>query len=251
MDNTTVIEQCCLKENLRVRKPTEGPEIDLVRRFVEDVCNRNAHSSRRTREIVFLEPRIDSGYPDIVIAHYDDSVLDDWSLDRALLSDTELRILSYLVQRHCGLYEDDLTQTLGFSMSRMTESLQLLADCHMVNRIGKRWKAAGRSSFLGIRKLVTIEAKMSSAASALSQAFRNTRFASHSYVLLGSSHPTTKTCEAYERLGVGLLASSRFEEIVKPEKHMLPGCYVTLQFNEWIGRSLIDSTNGLRNQESA
>ena len=245
MCDTMVIQQCSLHECFKMRKHTEGPEIDLVREFVNSLCERNTHSSRKTKDIVFLEPHIDSGYPDIVVARYDDSVLDNWVEDRCALTDIDLRILSYFMQQNRGLYLEEITHVLGFDEKELSASLALLSDCHLVKRNGKRWRSEKKSSFLGIHKLVAIEAKMSDTACALTQAFRNTRFASHSYALLGSQNPVSRTKDLYRKFGVGIFAGDNFEEIVKPEAHRLPGCYVTLQFNEWIAAKMISSADNI------
>lgn len=238
-----VIQQCSLCECIKMRKQTEGPEIDLVRKFVDSLCERNSHSSRKTHDVVFLEPHIDSGYPDIVIARYDDSVLDNWVENRCSLTSVDLRILSYFMQQDRGLYPEEITHVLGFDEKALNMSLALLSDCHLVKKNGKRWKSEKKSSFLGIRKLVAIEAKMSDTTGALTQAFRNTRFASHSYALLGSKNPVSRTKDVYRKFGVGIFAGDNFEELVKPETHRLPGCYVTLQFNEWIAAKMMSTTS--------
>ena len=52
----------------QARKVTLGPESDLVRTFLENGLDGEGYSFTSERMAIFIEPKIESGFPDIVIA---------------------------------------------------------------------------------------------------------------------------------------------------------------------------------------
>ena len=237
MCNVTVVSSDSTTAKLITRSKTCGVELDFSNRFIEYYATSKKASRLKSDIAIYVEPKIDSGYPDIVIAQYDKSFMDDWRSDRHSLSDDDLRIMSFLIKTN-GADIDSIVSSLGFTYRAASRSVELLCDCHMVTRRAKRWMPARLGSYFGVKKLVAIEAKVSAPREALVQAVRNTRFASHSYALLGADHPARSTLDLYQGKGIGIIAGGGFVEAVKPIKHKLPTSYVTLKFNEWIGRQL-------------
>lgn len=86
-----------------------------------------------------------------------------------------------------------------------------------------------------LTKIIAVEAKLNDISKVLQQAILNTRFASHSYALINTTCPRSKTIKSFERFGLGLYGKdSHFREIVKARERMLPSNYLSFQFNEWI-----------------
>lgn len=237
MCNIAVISDNSPTAKLVTRPKTHGAELDFSNRFIEHYVHSKKASRLKSDIAIYVEPKIDSGYPDIVIAQYDKSFMSDWCDERHLLCDDDLRIMSFLIKAK-GANIDTITQTLGFSYCKVSRSVELLCDCRMVARKAKKWVPVRLGSYFGVKKLVAIEAKVSAPREALDQAVRNTRFASHSYALLGANQPALSTLDLYQGRGIGIIAGERFTEAVKPVKYKLPTSYVTLKFNEWIGRQL-------------
>ena len=63
--------------------------------------------------------------------------------------------------------------------------------------------------------------------------------ASQSYALTSTSNPQSSTIKKFERQGTGLYCKKRsFRKIVEAKKLASPSSYQSLQFNEWIGRTV-------------
>ena len=90
-----------------------------------------------------------------------------------------------------------------------------------------------------IRKLISVEAKMTDIKKVAEQSLINTWFASQSYALTNTSNPQSSTIKKFERQGTGLYCKKRsFRKIVEAKKLASPSSYQSLQFNEWIGRTV-------------
>ena len=212
----------------------------MVLAFVEMLQDRCKTSSDT---VLFLEPRIDSGYPDLVQVTYSPAFMDRWTADRMLLEDDDLRILAYLSHAR-GASEKGVANSLGMNGSIVSRSLELLHICGMANLSSNCWRASKRSAFFGVVGITAYEAKMSAPGSALRQALINTRFASSSCALIASSTPSCKTVDSFSRTGIGLFSGPDFTQSVRPKKGTLPNCYVTLKFNEWVARLLCKGAIG-------
>lgn len=239
MCRTYVIDHQSAAEGLSFRTPTQGPEREHVFSYIDHLVEANSKSRRNSVDCIFIEPRIDSGFPDVVVSRFDQSVLEYWNEQRKHLTDNHLRIMAYLLQckKHVDL--DDIEWDLGFSRSRSKRILSLLCECGIAIQSRSGWRAAKRSSFIGVRDLMAVEAKTSCNPSVFSQAVMNRRFSSRSYVMVSSSRPAKRTMQSCVDLGLGMISGSQFDEIVTPESRRLPACYVTLKFNEWVGSYLL------------
>ena len=235
-----VVSRSDESSRLQVRTPTQGAELNLVLAFVEMLQDRCRTSSDT---VMFLEPRIDSGYPDLVQVTYSPAFMDHWTADRMLLEDDSLRILAFLSHAR-GASMKGIASSLGMNASSVSKSLEFLHACGMANCSSNCWRASKRSDFLGINGITAYEAKMSAPGSVLKQALMNTRFASSSCALIASSAPSRKTVDSFLRTGIGLFTGPDFNQSVRPKKSTLPNCYVTLKFNEWVARLLYKGVIG-------
>jgi predicted transcriptional regulator len=238
MNSISVIDKNSQSAGLIVRTQTQGPELDFTNDFIEYYKSRNETRRGKFDIAIYVEPKIDSGYPDVVIAHYSRAFMDNWSDSRRRLTDRELKVLSYLL-RTASADIDDIVVRLGFSYKEASKSIELLSDCHIVTGKTKNHKTANITSYFGINKLIAVETKIGNSKEALCQAIQNTRYASHSYALLDSQCPKDTTVSGYRNFGVGIFAGAKFSEILNPIKRALPTSYVALKFNEWIGRQLV------------
>lgn len=221
------------KLNIPMRKSINGPEIEIVKQFLNVYKDMATRSSWKHDVVIFVEPKLDTGYPDLLIAHYDSKKIKEWVELRGSLSDRDLKILALLMNE--GAMDSSLVSHIsGFSVRRVQNSLKSLSDCGLALRLGERWVAAKKTTFFSLERLVSVEAKTCNALEALDQAFRNTGFSSLSYSLLGNEKMTKRMRNRYEALGVGAIAGESFNEVVCPKKRNVPICYTTLLVNEWI-----------------
>ena len=110
---------------LYTRTATRGDEYVLVQLFIDYYCHIFTRNNKKTQLAVFVEPRIDSGYPDVVFASYLPSISDNWTDNREALDVYDLKLLSYLSTAHTSLGVK-LISTLGFPEKQTITSLEKL-----------------------------------------------------------------------------------------------------------------------------
>lgn len=220
------------------RLATLGDEYELLEQFIEYYCSSFVCRNKKTQLAVFIEPRIDSGFPDVVFASYLPSIIENWSDERELLDIIDLKLLSFL----CTTEDIDgakIISTLGFSEKLTLASLEKLMDAKLISYRRHSWRIRNLREIFSLTKLIAVEAKLSDINKVIEQTYLNTRFASQSYALTNSVHPHGKTVQLFERFGLGLYGKgSQFRRIVEAKQLSMPSSYLSFQFNEWIGKSL-------------
>jgi hypothetical protein len=223
---------------LYTRPATLGDEYLLVEQFIEYYCHSFTRSNRKTQLAVFVEPRIESGFPDVVFASYLPSITDNWSDEREALDIYDLKLLSYL----CGATEitgNKMISKLGFPERQTLTSLEKLMDAKLVTYRDRSWRVRNMRDVFSLTKLIAVEAKLNNISKVVEQTHLNTWFASHSYALTNSTHPQGETVRTFSRYGIGLYCKGKqFRRVVEAKQHTLPSSYLSFQFNEWIGKSI-------------
>lgn len=79
------------------RNITQGEEFTLVEQFIDFYCEQFLRNNKKCNLAIFIEPRVASGFPDIVFAPYLPSITDNWSDARRKLDVNDLKILSHLL----------------------------------------------------------------------------------------------------------------------------------------------------------
>lgn len=223
---------------LYTRQVTIGGEYELVEQFIDFYCHSFKLNNKKTQLAVFVEPRLDSGFPDIVFAPYLPSIIDNWSDKREKLDVYDLKLLAHLYSVE-GANGTKLMSTLGFPEKQILISLEKLLDAKLVSYRKSSWQVREIRNVFSLTKLIAVEAKISNINKVVEQTRLNTRFASHSYALTNSTHPKVDTLKTFKRFGLGLYGKdSQFRQIVAAKEHSLPSSYLSFQFNEWIGKSL-------------
>lgn len=222
---------------LNARNGISGPERDLVEAFEPFVpsCFR-----WRTGSIaVFHEPRLETGFPDLVIAQYEPRVFSSWVPERSYLRSMDLKVLHHLTQGR-GEKSVDLLRTLGLDARSLLSTLERLMDARMVTRSRAKWIPRPVKSLFGIRAIVAVEAKIKNWSEAFSQCQLDQWFASHSYVLSPVEKPGRPVVDRSRRTGVGilLLNGKGVRRFRSAEKRSIPASYGSWMLNEWIGRHL-------------
>lgn len=219
-----------------VRPVTLGGEYDLVEQFIEYYCTTFMRNNKKNKLAVFVEPRIDSGFPDVVFASYLPSIIDNWSDVRDAIDISDLKLLSYLCTIKAAVGKE-IISALGFPEKQTLTSLEKLMDAGLIFYRGRSWRLRELREVFSLTKLIAVEAKLNDINKVLEQTHLNTRFASHSYALTTSAHPQGTTVKLFRRFGLGLYGKdSQFRRIIEAKPFSLPSSYLSFLFNEWIGR---------------
>lgn len=222
---------------LMTRTPTPGPELEMVKKAIPDIIN---SFERRGYEIaIFFEPKIEIGFPDVVVAVYSYEKYQNWPSSRYLINTTDLKIVHHLYN-YKGMSSIDLEKKLGFKSREILRSIERLIDSGFIRRVKSKWYLVPLNKILGIRRLIAIEAKVKNWSNAFEQAETNFWFASDSYILSPISRPLSNTLYHSSNFNVGILAfgNGSTKEIVPAVKSKFPSSYVSWLFNEWIGREI-------------
>lgn len=241
--SVTVIDHGSAGENLGVsfRRQRPGPESELIGWFLEE---RPIVLPRGYRATIFREPRLASGFPDLVVVIWDAAVAKDWRPTRAQLRTRDIRLMHYLAEAGART-EEELRVVFAGAVG---SGLSRLEDAGMVRRVKGQWKARSLSTCFAARHIVAIEAKVSEWTSVLLQAALNTWFASGSYVLLPQEPRRPGVRGEAEALGVGVWTKGTASLDGRPGRSRgLPRSYASWLFNEWAWRAALceESRRGL------
>ena len=77
----------------RFRKTRPGPELELIETFLGAMP---LHIPKGCRATVFREPRLESGFPDLVIVVWREEVTLSWRPERECLQTQDLRLIHFL-----------------------------------------------------------------------------------------------------------------------------------------------------------
>ena len=121
----------------------------------------------------------------------------------------------------------------------MLPILENLYDAGLIVRKNGFYEPKSLDLIYGIKKLEVFEAKINNIATVVEQANVNSWFASKTFILSNVNHPTEKTIQKLEKTGVGMYGLDQdFIKLKDAKRHSLPTCYISLLFNEWIGKKV-------------
>lgn len=207
----------------------------MVSEFIDYYCCKFLRDNKKNNLAVFVEPRIASGFPDVVFASYKPSITDTWNDFRRNIDVNDLKILSFLLHAG-GATGTQLLSSLKMPERQTLISLEKLLDAKLVIYKQQHWHPKDVHSVFSIKKLVSVEAKISDVSKVIEQSYINTWFASHSYALTSATRPQDETIKAFTQRGIGLYCKGKtFHKVVDASRLTLPSSYQSLQFNEWIG----------------
>ncbi len=216
---------------LAFRSFRSGPEQDLVETFLSGLRISIPQGYKCT---IFREPRIESGFPDLVFAIWDRALTRVWNRKRADITRDELRLMHYLSQTGpCTTEELKLLKNVV-----VERSLDKLQEAEMVSLKGGRWRARRLSDNYAVKHIVAIEAKVSNWREGVNQAFHNTWFANTSYVLLPRVPQNTDLNIKHRSMSISLrLPQETTFDFNRLPKRSMPLSYASWQFNEWAWRA--------------
>lgn len=217
---------------LPFRTPTHGPELELVHEYLESHIPPPPDGQALT---VFLEPAIESGFPDLVAVYWSQRVASFWAACRAELTGSDVRVAHFLATRGAS----DVDTLEYYFRPRVSCALERLHAANMIRRVGSRWRARPLETIFAVRRLLAIEAKVTNLREGLLQAIQNTWFASESYLLLPKLPRGSALSDEAEKFGVGVAERGRplHRSGVRPRRKRIPLSYASWLFNEWAWRS--------------
>jgi hypothetical protein len=240
-EHIIVINKSSPEIDLSVRVSGAGEEQRLVQSFLEFTLSESKKRLNGTRLLVFLEPRLITGYPDIVIAVYNPKILDSWSTHKKRLRATDLKVLS-VIQQVNGIDGLSLKSILRLREDSTLYSLETLLAAKLIEYNDKKWKIREFNKYFCINKLIAIEAKVSDFRRVIDQSYINTWFASESYAMIKKREFSSTDLMEVKTRGIGMInARENFDLLVSAKQLPLPSSYLSLQFNEWIGNYLTSS----------
>jgi hypothetical protein len=223
------------------RQARPGPEANLVEQFLLDLP---FDTQRNCRVTVFREPRLQSGFPDLVAVLWHEPTTRLWDEARAGISADDVRLVHFLAS-HGPRDEEGLAHMF---QRRVKTILTRLAALHLVYECGGFWRASALSRCFAVRQIIAFEAKVSDWRAGLRQASLNRWFASESYVLLPGVRNQKDLLDEAKALGVGVWIAGDLQPILRSSSSCArqPVSYASWLFNEWSWRCAV--ANGHREQ---
>ncbi len=224
---------------MTTRDGTSGPERDLIDAFLPFIPS--CFRWRKGAVAIFHEPYIETGFPDLVVVHYNPSVFDKWTPARSKLRPLDLKLLHHLFHTNGGETEV-LLKVLGLDRRVFLSAIERLLNAEMVTQAREKWMPRPLRSVFGIKTIVAIEAKIKNWSDAFQQAQLDQWFASETYVLSPIEKPSQSVLERSQRTGVGVLVlnGKHVRRLKNANKWSLPASYGSWMFNEWIGRYIYE-----------
>jgi len=182
---------------------------------------------------IFREPRLESGFPDIVIVTWHEKITQGWRPERISLKSRDFRILQFLYNTK-NAKEDELDTYFGRAAKG---SLGRLHDAGMIRSVRSSWIPFSLGRLFAATNIIAIEAKIGKWNKVLNQAILNTWFASKSYVLVPKL-PSQKQIDEAKKHGIGVCSLDRGNlKEVDGVSSGLPRSYASWMFNEWAWKS--------------
>lgn len=224
-------QNCSSELDLHLRPPRMGPERDLVQRFLSQW---NIDIPKGSRVTLFEEPKLESGFPDLVAVVWNQKVMAKMHEGHKHLKIQDVRVQHYLYLVGRSTIEDLVMiygPTVHRSIERLHETKILKISKHsvQVNKLPELY---------AVTNIVAIEAKVSEWKMALDQAVRNLWFASDSFVLLPYIPRGSKVLELATGLNIGVRwPGSPPISLVASKESSLPISYASWLFNLWCWRA--------------
>ncbi|KUO60317.1 MAG: hypothetical protein APF84_04275 [Gracilibacter sp. BRH_c7a] len=240
MNNTIEIYDQYKEIGIKTRKITKGIEFDLVKAFI-DYKKDVFRFSNINKLAIFIEPKIDNSYPDIVFVSYNPENYNNWNNIRKELSIIDYKILYHIFQNK-EINANEITKQLGVTWKDTMLAVEKLYDCKFITRKNEFWRTKNKDVF-SIRNIEAVEAKINKLDQVFQQALINKNFASESYVLSNLDKGITgDKLNKFTKFGIGIYTfnRNRFRRVNKSSKAYMPVSYSSIYFNEWLGKILME-----------
>jgi hypothetical protein len=213
----------------RVRRQSTlpGPEHRLVSAALA------RHSRFVSRQQLFQEPALPTGFPDLVIVLLAKNPCLAMPA-RLRVTELHLRLLQH-VSRTGRTTFHEIAGDLLWKTHRVEAVANDLVAAGLASVDDGDIEARPLSEIFIARRIIAVEAKIRDWRHAIDQARANTWFASHSLILLPSERFNDRVADAAMESGVGVLTFNgvNISVPVKPVEHPIPASYGSWLFNEW------------------
>lgn len=220
------------------RKPTYGKELDMVNDFIN--YRISYYQEKPERQLaIFVEPKINNAYPDIIFAEYNPNIYESWVDIRNTLDLFDMKILNCIIN-HELISSEDIVRELSIKYKGLLFSLEKLYDSKLIYRTNSKWTAL-KENVIGLLNIECVEAKISKWHEVFQQALLNKSFSSESSVLTKlKGNPRNDICKTFDDFGIGiyLFDDIEFSRLSMPYNNNIPINHNSLYLNEWIGRIL-------------
>lgn len=213
----------------RRRRPRPGPENAMVDSFVDNLPVKTPVGCATT---VFREPKLASGFPDVVAVTWHRATAAQWTEDRRQLRSADARLI-HLLASHGPTHEDLLRTWMGRAVVGGLERLQSAGLVRAAK--GGIWRATSVREAFAVRRIVAFEAKISDWRTALEQASLNLWFASESYVVLPQLPRSAEAFKLATVFGVGIWIAGALAPALsfKARRQAQPVSFASWLFNDW------------------
>lgn len=224
---------------IKTRKITEGLEFDLVRSFI-DYRKEKFRTTSQNKLAIFIEPKINNSYPDIVFVNYNPENYNYWNEKRKDLSTIDYKILYHIfISKQINAKEINLQ--LGIPWKDIMLSIERLYDSKLISRRNSNWEIKDKNIF-SVNNIEAVEAKINKLDEVFKQALINKNFASESYILSNmDSRIDSEKINRFGRFGIGIYTSNNesFKKVNECIRSNIPVSFSSIYFNEWLGKILI------------
>lgn len=226
------------KIGIITRKNTNGEEFELVKQFID--YRKEIFKPSSTKNLaIFIEPKINMSYPDIVFVEYNPNNYEHWNKNRFKLGSLDLKILYHIYVTQ-GIDASNIVLQLGNDWKNTMLSIEKLYDSDLIIRKNRKWCIKSKKC-LKVNKIEAVEAKINKWDEVFQQAIINKNFASESYALSKMIiTPKKNTIDRFDNFGIGLYIQNHtgFKMMSEAKKIPIPVSFNSIYFNEWIGRAL-------------
>ena len=183
---------------------------------------------------VFMQPALDTGFPDLVAVVWRVSGVPAWPAERAALRREDVCLL-HLLGAH-GWF--DLATLKRIFPRRLTGSLCRLEAAGLLLRGRCKVRARAMRDIFVVEQIVSIEAKVATTRRLMVQARNNVWFSSESYALLPVRRAASSTLDRAAEYGIGILGhvDEQTRMFSRPAAQSVPSSYGSWLFNEWVWR---------------
>lgn len=234
MEKVTIIDNS-IDIGIKFRNQTEGPELNLVYNFIDNISSTFKHKTNNLA--IFVEPLVDTTYPDIVFLEYSPKYIDKWKYARNKLDKNDIKLLS-IIKQFESITSPSLYNRTKIEYKTLLSSLEKLLDSELIDRKNQKWMIKPTKEIFYTKKITSVEAKINQLDNLLQQADINNWFSSESYALSSVKKPQKKTIEKFINYGIGLYSmnDNKLWELTKAKRQSIPNNYASWMFNEWLGR---------------
>jgi hypothetical protein len=223
---------------ISTRKITQGREFNLVKQFID--YKKDAYiPSENSNMAIFIEPKVNNSYPDIVFVEYDPNNYVNWQSTRNELLSSDLKIL-YHIYVSKRIDSTAIVSQLGVTWKETMLSIEKLYDSELISRTNNGWYIRNINS-ISLKRIEAVEAKIEKLDDVFQQALLNKNFASESYILsIRNNRLPQNKLSLFNKFGIGIYLQDKegFQVLKKSNKSSIPVGFNSIYFNEWIGRIL-------------